>query len=170
MTPKLDKETVEICPATLADVARISALHARVFGPGRFSRTAYRLREGAPRVSKFCRKALKAKELVAAVSFTQISIGGTSGALLLGPLAVAPEVANQGVGRELIATGLREAEREGIAVVLLVGDKPYYERFGFDHVPPGQIKLPGPVDPQRLLAWQAKLGVLESFTGMARAE
>lgn len=145
-------------------------MHARVFGPGRFSRTAYRLREGAPRVSKFCRKALKAKELVAAVSFTKINIGGTSDALLLGPLAVAPEVANKGLGRELIARGLREAKREGIAVILLVGDKPYYERFGFDPVPPGQIKLPGPVDPQRLLAWQAKPGDLESFTGMAKTD
>ena len=170
MTDKIDSKTVEICPVTLADIPQISALHARVFGPGRFSRTAYRLREGAPGVSKFCRKTLRAKELVAAVSFTKIAIGGTSGALLLGPLAVAPEVANQGLGRALIATGLREAERGGIAVVLLVGDKPYYERFGFDHVPPGQIKLPGPVDPQRLLAWQAKPGELKNFVGLARAE
>lgn len=160
----------EICPITADDVPQISALHARVFGPGRFSRTAYRLREGAPRVSRFCRKSLRSADLVAAVSFTRIEIGGTSGALLLGPLVVAPEVANQGLGRELIFTGLQEAEREGIDVVLLVGDKPYYERFGFDHVPPGQIKLPGPVDPRRLLAWQATPGVLEKFVGLAKSE
>ena len=84
--------------------------------------------------------------------FTPILIGGKGGALLLGPLAVDPAFANQGHGRGLVGDALEAARAAGIALVVLVGDEPYYARLGFRPVPRGQIILPGPVDPDRLLA------------------
>lgn len=160
----------EIRPVTPGDISSIAALHARIFGPGRFTRSAYRVREGAPKISTFCRQALKAGDLLAAVSFTRITIGETPNALLLGPLAVAPEVANKGLGRRLIAESLEEAKRQGIEVVILVGDKPYYERFGFDRVEPGRIQLPGPVAPDRILAWQSEPDAITQFSGLVTAD
>ncbi|MGE3917208.1 MAG: GNAT family N-acetyltransferase [Hyphomicrobiaceae bacterium] len=153
-------------PATLADMPAIAALSARVFGPGRFVRTAYRVREGTPDVSEFCRVALLGDRVVAAIRMTEITIGGRGGALLLGPLAVASELANQGHGRRLIAESLDAARADGRKLVLLVGDLPYYGRLGFVAVRPGQIAMPGPVDPARLLAFELEAGALASFSGM----
>ncbi len=137
---------------TPADLAQVADLNARVFGPGRFTRTAYRVREGAPAISRYCRAALRRSRMIAAVRFTHIAIGGTDGALLLGPLAVDPEFAGKGHGRQLVGEALEAGRADGMRLVVLVGDEPYYARFGFHPVPPGQILLPGPVDPKRLLA------------------
>ena len=81
------------------DLPTVSALHARVFGPGRFARTAYRIRQGTPLISPYCRKALLDGRLVAAIRLTAVAIGSQPGALLLGPLAVEPHWAGQGFGR-----------------------------------------------------------------------
>jgi predicted N-acetyltransferase YhbS len=152
-------------PARPEDSADVAALHARAFGPGRFARTAYRVREGAAPFSSFCRVGRLDGQLVAAVRFTPITIGGRRGALLLGPLAVNPDFANRGYGRGLVAEAMEEARKAGIALVVLVGDEPYYARLGFKRVPPGQITLPGPVDPRRLLAAELIEGSLAGFTG-----
>jgi predicted N-acetyltransferase YhbS len=157
-------------PATPADLAQISELNARVFGPGRFTRTAYRIRERAPALSPYCRVAVRGPRMIAAVRFTHISIGGTRGALLLGPLAVDPEFAGQGHGRQLVGESLELAKADGLRLVVLVGDEPYYARFGFHTVPPGQIRLPGPVDPKRLLAAELAPAALQSFHGLVAAE
>ena len=139
-------------------------------GPGRFARTAHRVREAAPAgFSPFCRVSVLAGRLIAAVRFTEICIGGTGGALLLGPLAVEPALANRGYGRGLAAQALEEARDAGIALVVLVGDEPYYARLGFHRVPRGQIALPGPVDPDRLLAAELVDGALAGYSGMVRA-
>lgn len=139
-------------PMTAADLPAVEALHDVAFGPGALTRTAYRVREGQPPFTPFCRVLHRADVLVAAIRYTEILIGGQRGALMLGPLAVAPAFANQGHGRRLIAESLAAAEQAGVALVLLVGDPPYYARFGFVPVPAGQITMPGPVDPGRLLA------------------
>ncbi len=152
------------------DLPQISALHARVFGPGRFTRTAYRIREGTAMISPYCRKALLDTQLIAAIRYTAVRIGDKPGALLLGPLAVEPEWAGQGFGRRLVAETLSAAEAGGIRLVVLVGDLPYYGRFGFTRVPPGQILLPGPVDPERLLAAELLPGALASCSGSIRAD
>ena len=157
-------------PVTPADIPAISALHARVFGPGRFARTAYRVREGAPLASRFCLASFLGGELIAALRFTEVTIGGKGGALLLGPLAVEPRVAGQGYGKRLVADGLGNAKSAGVRLVVLVGDEPYYGRFGFRPVPPGRITLPGPVDPRRLLAAELTPGALAGFEGMVAAE
>jgi predicted N-acetyltransferase YhbS len=151
---------------TPADLPLVSKLHAKVFGPGRFTRTAYRIREGTPRISEFCRAAFDGERMIAAVRFTEISIGGNGGALLLGPLAVDPEYAGKGHGRALIAEALAQAREAGIKLVVLVGDEPYYGRFGFCPVPPGRIMLPGPVDPRRLLAAELVPDALQGYRGM----
>ena len=157
-------------PLTPADFPAVSRLHAKVFGPGRFTRTAYRVREGAPALSPYCRVALLGDRLVAAVRFTPINIGRVGGALLLGPLAVDPDLAGQGFGKRLISEALEAAKADGVKLVVLVGDVPYYGRFGFNPVPPGQITLPGPVDPHRLLAAELQPGTLPAFNGIIAAQ
>ena len=151
------------------DLPSISALHARVFGPGRFARTAYRVREGHGSRSRFCRVALSGARLVAALRFTEIAIGGRAGALLLGPLAVDPDYAGLGFGRRLIAEGLADARDRGQRLVVLVGDLPYYGRFGFKPVPPGQIQFPGPVNPARILVAELAEGAADSYRGAIAA-
>jgi predicted N-acetyltransferase YhbS len=152
-----------------ADLSAVQALHARVFGPGRLVRTAYRIREGTLPISRFCLLALLGEEMVAAIRFSEITIGGTPGALLLGPLAVEPRVAGQGYGKRIVADGIENARRAGIKLVVLVVDLHYYGRFGFAVVPRGQILLPGPVDPARLLAAELVPGSLAEYRGMVRA-
>lgn len=152
-----------------ADLPAIVALQARAFSPGRFARTAYRVREGAPDLSPYCLVALMGDRLVAAVRMTPISIGGQPRALLLGPLAVEPELAGRGYARRLVAETLDAARVGGEGIVLLVGDMAYYGRFGFAPVPPGQIRLPGPIDPARLLAVELEAGALAKFRGMVAA-
>lgn len=137
---------------TAADLPALEDLHDNTFGPGALTRTAYRVRECQPPFTPYCRVLYRDSELVAAIRYTQILIGAQPGALMLGPLAVSPANANQGHGRRLLAESLDAADKAGIALVLLVGDPPYYARFGFVPVPMGQITMPGPVDPARLLA------------------
>jgi len=157
-------------PVTPADLPAIAHLHATVFGPGRFTRTAYRIREGTPDISSYCRAALLGERLIAAVRLTRVTVGGTGGALLLGPLAVDPEFAGQGYGKRLVAEAIDAARADGVRIILLVGDEPYYGRFGFRPVPPGQISLPGPVDQRRLLAAELVPGALPEMRGMIAAE
>ncbi|MFN3744731.1 MAG: GNAT family N-acetyltransferase [Hyphomicrobiaceae bacterium] len=155
--------------AVPADLPAIAALQSRAFSPGRFARTAYRVREGAPILSPYCRVALIGDRLVAAVRVTPITIGGQPGALLLGPLAVEPELAGRGYARRLVTEALDAARAAGEMLVVLVGDMAYYGRLGFAPIPPGQIRLPGPVDPARLLAAELVAGALEKFRGMVAA-
>jgi predicted N-acetyltransferase YhbS len=152
------------------DLPAMAALQSRAFSPGRFARTAYRVREGAPDLSPFCRVAVMSDRLVAALRMTEITIGSEPGALLLGPLAVDPDESGRGYGRRLVAESMEAAATAGVKLIVLVGDVPYYGRFGFRLVPPGQIRLPGPVDPARLLAAELQPGALATFRGLvARA-
>ncbi len=165
-----DPARIATRPVADSDASAISALHARVFGPGRFVRTAYRVREGTPSTSRYCRVALLDDRIVAALRMTPVRIGGMAGALMLGPLAVDPDVANQGHGRRLIAESLELAKSEAQALVFLVGDMAYYGRLGFVPVQPwGRIRLPGPADPARILARELRAGAMEAFAGLAVA-
>jgi predicted N-acetyltransferase YhbS len=105
---------------------------------------------------------------VGGIRFTAIRMGEREGAALLGPLVVDPAVTGKGYGKALVEEGLARAKAEGFALVLLVGDMPYYGRFGFQPVPPGRISLPGPVDPARLLAVELAPGALTGVTGMVK--
>jgi predicted N-acetyltransferase YhbS len=145
---------------TDGDAQVLSELSAQAFGPGRFTRSAYRVREGVPPVGALCLCGLLDERLVGGIRFTAIRIGGEEGAALLGPLVVDPVEKGKGFGRALVEEGLARARAEGFGLVLLVGDMPYYGRFGFQPVPPGQITLPGPVDSARLLALELIPGAL----------
>ena len=163
--PEITVHAIE--PSDLADVL---SLHARAFGPGRFARTAYRIREGTPPISPFCLLAEVSDEMVAAIRFTEVTIGGKPGALLLGPLAVEARYSGLGYGRRLIAEGIENARKGGIKLVVLVGDEPYYGRFGFKRTPPGRIRMPGPADPARILAAELEEGALAHFEGLVEAK
>jgi len=148
----------------LSDAPLLSQLSAEAFGPGRFARAAYRVREGAAPVAGLSLTGWLADRLVAGIRFTAVAIGAEGRALLLGPLVVGPAYKGQGYGKALVSEGIACARERDFRLVLLVGDMPYYGRFGFSPVPPGQITLPGPVDPARLLALEL---VPEALRGAA---
>ena len=158
-----------IAPTLQNDVQKITDLHATLFGPGRFARTAYRVREDGPLISPFCQTAKWNECIVAAITFTEICIGGKPGALLLGPLAVSASYANLGIGRALIRTSLTLAKSAKIQLAVLVGDLSYYSRAGFVAVAAEQILLPGPVDPGRILACEFRQDALRDYQGIIRA-
>ena len=135
---------------TPEDAAAIERLHARAFGPGRFARTAYRLREGASALPDLCFTALVGTYLVGSVRIGPVEAGGRP-LLALGPLTVDPSFGSRGIGCGLMRAGLDAAKAAGHGLVVLVGDEPYYRRFGFSPVPLGRLALPGPVDPARFL-------------------
>ncbi len=156
-------------PLAPKDLPDVLALHARAFGPGRFARTAYRVREGTPAISRFCLQTKVAGDMVAALRFTEITVGGKGGALLLGPLAVESRYAGLGYGKGLVEMGIANARAAGIRIIVLVGDEPYYSRFGFKRVPHGRIQLPGPADPARILAVELAEGALAEYEGLVEA-
>lgn len=150
--------------------AEIEQIHAEAFGPGRFARAAFRIREGGPHdpALSFAATDPVSGEIAGSVRLTHVAIGGKTGALLLGPLAVRPRYKNIGIGRKLMGIAVDAARAAGHDLVVLVGDPPYYAPFGFKPVPQGQIVFPGPVDPRRVLACELKDGVLAGFAGPIR--
>ncbi|NLH82310.1 MAG: N-acetyltransferase [Phyllobacteriaceae bacterium] len=140
----------DIRPMTAADAAAVEALNEHAFGPGRHVRTASRLREGVPADPDLTLVATLDGRLAGSVTMTPIVIGDDP-ALLLGPLAVDPDFEKRGIGGRLVRETLTRAKAKGHRLVLLVGDPPYYGRFGFHALAPGQVTLPGPVDPRRVL-------------------
>lgn len=154
---------------TESDAPALFDLSAAAFGPGRFARSAYRVREGVKPVAALSLAGRLNGTVVGGIRFTAIRIGAEDNALLLGPLVVSPAKTGNGFGRALVEEGLRRARAQGFGLVLLVGDMPYYGRFGFAPVPPGQITLPGPVDPNRLLALELLPGTLTRAVGQVKA-
>jgi predicted N-acetyltransferase YhbS len=161
--------TFEIQPETPADIPALNALSATAFGPGRFARSAYRVREGIAPVADLSLTALHEGRVVGGVRFTAIRVGDRDGGLLLGPLVVDPSLAGKGCGKALLEEGLNRSRAAGFGFVLLVGDMPYYSRFGFKPSAHGAITLPGPVDPARLLGVELTEGALEGVAGQVRA-
>lgn len=157
-------------PQTAADTAQIDALHDEVFGPGRFVRTAYRIREASTVAPLLSLSAWQGDALAGAILLTAISIGGRRGAVLLGPLVIAPVFQHKGLGMRLILESKAQLAAMGYEVVILVGDALYYARAGFHAVPVGQIALPGPADPARFLACELVHGALVAFRGMTSAD
>ena len=164
----MSSSSFEIRLETDGDAQVLSKLSAKAFGPGRFTRSAYRVREGIRPVKALCLCAILDERLVGGIRFTAIRIGGKEGATLLGPLVVDPLEKGKGFGRALVEEGLARARAEGFGLVLLVGDMSYYGRFGFQPVPAGQIALPGPVDPARLLALELVPGELVPASGQVK--
>jgi predicted N-acetyltransferase YhbS len=149
------------------DAPAIERLHERTFGPGRYARSAYRLREAVPHRLELSFTARVGTLLVGSVRLSRIRIGSTP-ALLLGPLTVEPPFRDRGIGRQLIERALKEAQQNGHRLVVLVGDEPYYGRLGFKRIPKGQASMPGPVDPARLLVAELATGAFEGVNGAIR--
>lgn len=150
------------------DLPLVDALVERAFGPGRFVKTAERLRErNTPRYD-LSLVAWSDEEAVGCVRLWPVHIGETP-AVLLGPFAVEDAWRSRGLGAQLIQEACAAAERAGVGVVLLVGDAPYFSKLGFEAVPPGRAVLPGPVDARRVL-WRAlRPGALDGVEGPVRA-
>lgn len=151
-------------PQTEADEAAVERLNARVFGPGRYARSAYRLREGVPPEASLSFVATVGTLLVGSNIMTRIRCG-TAPALLLGPLTVEPAFRKGGIGEALMNRSLQAAQDEGHGLVLLVGDLLYYGRCGFNRLPEGRLTFVGPVDPARLLYLELRPGALQDVTG-----
>lgn len=158
-----------ILPESPDDAEAIARLHERTFGPGRYAKTAYRLREQVEHSIDLSFTARIGTLLVGSVWLTPIRIGETK-ALLLGPLTVEPAFRERGIGQALIARALKEAAAKGHRLAILVGDEPYYGKSGFKQIPPGRVTMPGPVDPARLLVAELADGAFDGVMGRVRAE
>lgn len=156
--------SLSLTPEIPADEAIVERLAERAFGPGRFARTAYRLREGVAPAYDLSLIARVATLVVGANRMTPIRLGGKP-ALLLGPLIVDPAFHGRGVGGAMVTRSCELAAKAGWTLVFLVGDAPYYERFGFQRVPPGRLVMPGPVDPARMLVRELVPGAFEGVSG-----
>lgn len=161
--------SLTILPETADDAVAIDRLHERTFGPGRFARTAFRIREGVAHSLGLSFTARIGTLLVGSVRLSPIRIGETP-ALLLGPLTVEPPFRDRGIGFGLIEHALQEAKAKGHRLVALVGDEPYYARCGFKKIPKGMATMPGPVDPARLLVAELVDGAFHGVSGAIKPE
>ena len=158
-----------ISPETPDDGPAIERLNARTFGPGRFAKTAYRIREEVTHIPDLSFTARVGTLLVGSVRLSPVLIGAAPG-LLLGPLTIEPPFRDRGIGKALLVRALDEAKRKGHRLVVLVGDEPYYGKAGFKAVPKGQVTMEGPVDPARLLVAELSPGAFEGVTGAIRPD
>jgi len=157
-----------LAPKRIQDAAAVDALVDRAFGPGRFAKTAERLREGnRPRLDlSVC--AWAGGELIGAVTLWPIRIGSIPG-LFLGPIAVDPAWRKQGLAKIMAEQACEAARASGERLVLLVGDLPLFGPVGFEPMERGRIQLPGPVNPARVL-WRPLIeGALDGVFGPVSA-
>ena len=156
--------SVVVMREAASDAVAVERLAERAFGPGRFARTAYRLREVAPPDWELCFVARVSTLLVGANRMTPVRIGDAP-ALMLGPLTVDPAFRGRGIAARLVARSLDAARVSGHGLVMLVGDEPYYRRFGFARVPTGRLVMPGPVDAARVLWCELAPGASAGASG-----
>ena len=150
------------------DSARIDAIIDHAFGPGRLVKAAERLRETNQPLLDISLVAWAGEEAVGCVRMWPIHVGATP-AVLLGPFAVEDAWRSRGLGSELIVKACEAAERAGHAVVLLVGDEPFFGKLDFQAAPAKRVVLPGPVNGRRVL-WRAlKPGALDGVEGPVAA-
>ena len=153
---------IRLAEETPDDMWEVEALYDLCFAPGREALSSYRLRDGVRPVAALCLLARdEAGILTAAIRYWPVNVGG-AGALLLGPVAVHPTHQGEGLGAFLIQESLARAAALGFVRVMLVGDAPYYGRFGFrklDHV-----EMPPPTNPERVLGIDLVPG---AWTGVA---
>lgn len=177
MTNSVAAEAVAAAPsgqpvvryATPADDAFIEDLQAIAFGPGRFSRTAFRVRERFPIDPTLSLVSEVDGVPSGSVWMTPISVGGMKG-YLLGPLATHPNFRKRGAGKLLAREVTKRALERGEGhFVLLVGDQDYYCPLGWEITTPGAIQFPGPVDPTRVLLYAEDKSLAKSLSGSIAA-
>jgi predicted N-acetyltransferase YhbS len=159
---------ITIRQETRFDVARREALLDEAFAEGRFGKTAERLREDRPSEQGLSFVACVDNRLIGTVRLW-IAAGPGRPGLLLGPLAVASDWQRRGIGSRLMHQALEQSERRGHKAILLVGDAPYYGRFGFSANTTGALWRPGPYARERLLARELVPDALAGARGLVRA-
>lgn len=152
------------------DAAEVEWLLDLAFAPGRTALSSYRLREGVPPVAELCTLVRDEHDALAGcIRYWPIRIGDSGApALLLGPVAVHPTRQGEGIGALLMRETLAQAAKSGWKRVLLVGDLPYYSRFGFSRDPARSMDFPAPYNPDRLLAKPLQPGAFDGCSGMVR--
>jgi predicted N-acetyltransferase YhbS len=151
-----------------SDVAAREALLDACFGDNRHTRTCQRLRDGRMPAEGLAFSAWCEGRLVGTVRLWHVSAGGIP-ALMLGPLAVEDSSRKLGVGAALMDHVLAAAKARGHRAVILLGDAPYYARFGFSAARTGELSLPGPFELDRLLGLELREGALDGAWGMVSA-
>jgi predicted N-acetyltransferase YhbS len=148
---------------TDADMWEVEGLFDLCFAPGREALSSYRLRDGVPRVAELCLVARDESGLVAgAIRYWPVQVGGLP-ALLLGPVAVHPTHQGEGLAALLIRESLILARAAGWHRAMLVGDAPYYGRFGFHRL--DAVEMPPPTNPDRVLGIDLAPGAWKGVTG-----
>jgi predicted N-acetyltransferase YhbS len=147
------------------DVVAREALLDVCFGVNRQLRSCQRLRDGRAPAEGLALSALVDGRLVGTLRLWHVSAGGAR-ALLLGPLAVDPSCCGLGIGSALMNHALGAATTRGHGAVILLGDAPYYARFGFSALKTGELALPGPFERDRLLGLELREGALDGAAGM----
>ena len=148
-----------------SDVVAREALLDACFGANRHMRTCQRLRDGRAPAEGLAFSAVAQGRLVGTLRLWHVSAGGVP-AMVLGPLAVDASYRELGVGAALMKQALAAAKARGHGAVILLGDAPYYGRFGFSALKTGELSLPGPFERDRLLGLELREGALDGAWGM----
>jgi len=151
------------------DVAAREALLDDAFGSRRWRKSSQRLRDGQSPAEGLAFVATDGKRVVGTARLWDIVSGTGKPALLLGPVAIASDCRNRGIGAALVRRALSAARRQGHRAVILVGDAPYYSRFGFSTAKTAGLRMPGPFERQRLLGLELVPGALDGARGLLRA-
>jgi predicted N-acetyltransferase YhbS len=160
---------VTIREEKFADIAAREALLDEAYGAVRFTKTSERLREGRLPADGLSLVATDHGRIIGTVRLWNVTAGPGRPAVLLGPLAVHPHYRNRGIGTTLMRRAIARARLAGHGAVLLVGDAPYYGRFGFSAAATGDLWMPGRFERDRLLALELKPGTLEGARGLIGA-
>ena len=161
---------VTIRTEILADVTAREALLDRAFGRARQRKTSQRFRDDRLPADGLSFTALsKSGRVIGTLRMWNVVAGSAGPSLLLGPLAVDARYQRRGIGREMMTHALNIARVLGHASVLLVGDEPYYSRFGFNRNLVADLHLPGPVERDRFLAIELAPGALDGAEGLVMA-
>ncbi|MEO0357157.1 MAG: N-acetyltransferase [Pseudomonadota bacterium] len=154
---------ITLYPETEDDQWEVEALYDLCFAPGREALSSYRLRDDVPPVLSLSLVARDAADIVAgAIRFWPVSIGSAQ-ALLLGPIAVHPTRQGEGLGSFMLRDSTARAAQAGWDRVILVGDAPYYGRFGFQQLT--AVEMPPPTNPARVLGLALTPGAWDGVTG-----
>lgn len=159
---------IAIREEVLSDVPAREALLDRCLGERRMAKSSERLREGRLPAQGLALTAERDGEIVATVRLWHVEANGRP-ALLLGPLAVAPELQGEGLGKAMMREALWRAACRGHGAVILIGDAPYYSRFGFSGELTRELSMPGPVERERFLALELRPGALAGAQGTLNA-
>ena len=165
IAPASDAASFGIRAERASDVAARETLLDASFGEGRHARTCQRLRDDRAPAEGLALSAVRGRTLVGTLRLWHVSAGGVP-ALVLGPLAVDPGCRDLGIGAALVTRALASAAARGHGAVILLGDAPYYARFGFSGRKTGELTLPGPFERDRLLGLELREGALDGAWGM----